>query len=440
MARSPAPVAGQGWRPFRPGDGGGIALPFARFARAHALFGAGDTLVALALAGSLFFSISPEAARGKVALYLLLTMAPFAVVAPLIGPVLDGRQGGRRAMVIASAAIRAVVCLLMIDDLHSLLLFPEAFALLVLGKGYVVAKASLVPRLVRDDTELVEANSKLSLITGLVGFVAAVPGVLLLQLGATWVLALAAVVFAFATVAAVRVPRDAIAPVPPRSDAERAELRTAGVLLGASTMAMLRGLVGFLAFFLAFWLRDDGAQSWWFGIALGASAVGALIGAAAAPSLRRLVREERILLGCASVVAGGALVAARVGGRPGAMVLAGIMGVAASAGRLAFDAIVQRDAPDADHGRTFAMFETRFQLAWVAGAFIPVVIHIPLGAGVLAIAIAAAVGAIAYATGRRITAGSLRAMSARWQRGDATGRSWRARVPARRPRSGSEGR
>src|SRR6476619_868593 len=94
-SRPTAPAAGSGWRPFRPGDGAAAALPYARFARAHALFGAGDTLVALALAGSLFFSISPEAARGKVVLYLLLTMAPFAVVAPFIGPFLDRREGGR---------------------------------------------------------------------------------------------------------------------------------------------------------------------------------------------------------------------------------------------------------------------------------------------------------------------------------------------------------
>ena len=57
---------------------------------------AGDALIALALAGSLFFDIDPNAARWKVALYLALTMAPFAVVAPLIGPALDrlGAGGG----------------------------------------------------------------------------------------------------------------------------------------------------------------------------------------------------------------------------------------------------------------------------------------------------------------------------------------------------------
>jgi hypothetical protein len=401
---SPAPSAGSGWRPFQPGDGGGVALPFARFARTHALLGGGDTLVALALAGSLFFSISPDAARGRVALYLLLTMAPFAVVAPLIGPFLDRFAGGRRLMVIGSAGIRAVVCMLMIDHLDSLLLFAEAFALLVLAKGYGVAKASLVPRLVHDDTELVEANSKLAIITGVVGFAAAIPGIALLQLGSGYVLGLASVVFGIATVLAFRVPRDVISPVGPESAEGQAELDTAGVRLAAGTMAMLRALVGFLAFFLAFWLRGDDAPSWWFGIALATSAVGALTGAGVAPLLRRRIPEERILLGCVSSVAIGALAASLLGGREGAALLAGFVGLAASAGRLAFDSIVQRDAPDADQGRAFAGYETRFQLAWVAGAFVPVVIPMSLGPGMLGVAVASAAAAVAYATGRRLTA------------------------------------
>ena len=111
-----------------------------------------------------------------------------------------------------------------------------------------------------------------------------------------------------------------------------------------------------------------------------------------------------MLLGCALLVAAGALLALQVGGRAGASVLAAIVGLAASAGRLAFDSIVQRDAPDADRGRSFAGFETRFQLAWVAGAFVPVVIPTPLGVGFLGIAGASGAAAVAYATGRRLTA------------------------------------
>ena len=75
--------------------------PFARLARAHAVAVAGDTLVAIALAGTLFFSIDVTEARSEVFLYLALTMAPFAVVAPLVGPALDRAVVGRRWIVVA---------------------------------------------------------------------------------------------------------------------------------------------------------------------------------------------------------------------------------------------------------------------------------------------------------------------------------------------------
>jgi hypothetical protein len=377
-------------------------------ARTQALVSAGDTLVALALAGSLFFSISPDAARTQVAQYLLLTMAPFAVVAPLLGPWIDRAQGGRRSMVVLSAAGRAALCVLMIDDLDGLLLFPEALAVLVLGKGYSVARASLVPGLVRDESALVEGNARLVLILGVTGFVAAIPGVAVLQLaGAEWVLAMAALAYAAATALALRIPATRVADRPP-APAEQAELRSRGVLLGASAMALIRAVVGFLTFHLAFWLRGDGAPTWWFGVVLACSSVGSLLGAALAPPLRRVVREERILLGClvvTTLAAGGAL---WVGGRISGALLALAVGITAQASRLSFDAIVQRDAPDANYGRSFARFETRFQLAWVVGAAFPVLISLPLGAGYVVVAVLAGVAAASYATGHQLKAAWLR--------------------------------
>ena len=44
-------------------------------------------------------------------------------------------------MVVASLALRCVLCLLMADHVDGLLLFPLAFATLVLGKAYGVARA-----------------------------------------------------------------------------------------------------------------------------------------------------------------------------------------------------------------------------------------------------------------------------------------------------------
>jgi hypothetical protein len=295
----------------------------------------------------------------------------------------------------------------MIDDIDGLLLFPEALAVLVLGKGYSVARAALVPGLVRDPSELVQANSKLVLVLGVAGFVTAIPGIALLQLGAPVVLAAAALVFAAGALVAFRLPPTTVAVTEAGPD-ERAELRGGGILLAASVMAILRGIVGFLAFHLAFWLRTDGAPTWWFGVVIAASALGSLLGAWLAPHLRNLVREERVLLGCLFVTSLAALAMLRLGGRGSAAVLALIVGVMASAGRLCFDAIVQRDAPDANQGRSFARFETRFQLAWVVGAFLPVLISIPLGAGYVVVTVAALGAGLSYATGRRVRAADLR--------------------------------
>src|SRR5271165_505704 len=120
---------------------------FGRLALTHVLMTAGDTLFAVSLAGSLFFSISPTEAKDKVLLYLLLTIGPFAVVAPALSPLIDRSRGARRAMVVTSALGRAVLCPFVARDLHSLLLFPEAFLMLVLSKVYVVTKGALVPEI-----------------------------------------------------------------------------------------------------------------------------------------------------------------------------------------------------------------------------------------------------------------------------------------------------
>jgi predicted branched-subunit amino acid permease len=44
-------------------------------------------------------------------------------------------------------------------------------------------------------------------------------------------------------------------------------------------------------------------------------------------------------------------------------------------GRQGFDSILQRDAPAAARGRSFARFETLFQLVWVLGALGGVVLQ-----------------------------------------------------------------
>jgi len=371
--------------------------PFARLALTHALAIGADTLVAVALAGSIFFSAELADARPKVLLYLAVTMVPFAVVAPVMGPALDRTKGGRRLMVALFALGRSLLCLFMADHLDSLLFYPAAFGTLALSKGYLVAKSALVPAVVSDEAELVEANSRLALIGVLAGVVLGPIGAGLQTLtGAHWVLRLAALVNLVSVLAAFRIPR-ATRIAPPEAPLEQAELHAASIRLAATAMAVLRAAVGFLTFMAAFELKRTNAEPWLFGVVIGAGAMGGFLGAIIAPRLRRAVREESILVGSLLMPAVVVIFGARGFGHTAIAVVAAAVAVGASAGRLAFDSLVQRDAPDAARGRTFARFETRFQLAWVGGAFIPAAVpHLPGRLGFLLLAVGLAFFGLSY--------------------------------------------
>ena len=110
--------------------------------------GAGDAFVAVSLAGTIFFSTSVDQARGKVVLFLLVTMAPFAVLAPFIGPALDRMQQGRKYLLAGTLLARGLLCWGMSAAINSpVTLLPAAFGILVLQKAYGVARASVTPRL-----------------------------------------------------------------------------------------------------------------------------------------------------------------------------------------------------------------------------------------------------------------------------------------------------
>ena len=160
----------------------------------QALHSAGEAMFGLSLVGSLFFNVSVDAARPRILLYMALTMAPFAVLAPLIGPVIDKLRGGHRAVLLLSIGVRAGVALLLASQLKTLLLYPQAFVIVVAAKVYVVARNTLVPALVEDHDHLVVVNSRLARVGALSGVVAALIGVAVLQVAdASWVLRVGAV-------------------------------------------------------------------------------------------------------------------------------------------------------------------------------------------------------------------------------------------------------
>jgi hypothetical protein len=394
----------------------------------------GEASMVVALADSFFFDVDPGAARGKVMLFLVVSFAPFLLIAPLIGPVIDRIRGGRRFVVQAVAAARIVLQLLMMRFADELALFPLVFAALVLQKTYTVSKSALVPSVVRTERELVEANSKLGLIAGVSGVAAVLPAALLqVAFGSGPTLGYGALLFVVALIAATRLPRDVVA-TGPASPRQRVELSSSGLQLAAVAMLLLRCCVGFVLFHLAFSFRTQEAGTFWFGLAVGLSSLGTMTGNAIGPRLRSSLHEDNMIVVALVLPTLAGVGGAIVGGKLAGVVLAVVVNFGAALGRLAFESIVQREAPSANHGQAFARFETRFQFGWVIAATVPVVIEIPGALGYLLVGLMTAVALVNYSAGAR---GRLSRLPARgkqvMRRRTGVGSAHRARRQRRRP-------
>lgn len=145
------------------GQSGLTALTFALMANFAA-----DAAMAVALANTLFFSAATGEDRTGVALYLLITIAPFAVIAPLIGPLLDRLQTGRRLALAGSFAVRVVLAIILVFEFDTWMLYPAALAMMVLSKSFTVLKSAVTPRVVPPGMDLVRVNARLT-IWGLIG-------------------------------------------------------------------------------------------------------------------------------------------------------------------------------------------------------------------------------------------------------------------------------
>ena len=366
---------------------------------AQASAAAADAFVAVSLADSLFFSISTEASREQVLVYLLINLVPFAILAPLIGPAIDRFRGSHRLIATALFVSRAALVVGLAITLDALGFYFFALALLILGKASGVTKQALVPALVDTPEQLVAANShlaRMALIAGTAGGGAAA-GVLALA-SPTVTLSIAGVGFVVAAAFATRlpVPADRREPDGVAAETEFLQLHTPVIAATAWAFTLIRATVGFFAFGIAFALRRDSEPAFMYGAAAMAWAVGAFGGNVVAPALRRRWSEDRLtagsLIALAVVAAFGALGATR------SLVIfaALVLGLAASIGRQGFDALVQSRAPHTRRGVAFARFETRFQFGWVGGAVAATAIAAPIRVSMAVVAAGLVPAALFY--------------------------------------------
>lgn len=375
----------------------------------HTVNHAADALVAIGLAGTLFFGVPVDQARGRVALYLLITMAPFVVVAPLIGPALDRMRSGRRYALAGTMLARGLLCWAMASAVLSrdtVTLFPAAFGVLVLTKAYNISRTAVVPRVLPSQISLVSANARMTL-AGTVGAgIAAALGAGLAALaGPAWVLRVTTLVFLAGTALAVRLPSrvDSSADAGDGAATEEIPAEGAGTRAGRIRLgpvvvealcanAALRAFSGFLILYLAFLLRTEGFAGVPQTVALGGLVViagtGGFVGTGIGAWARSRAPELLVLvtLGLATAVTA---VSAWLYGLVALGAVAAVAGLAQALGKLGLDALIQRDVRESVRSSAFARSETVLQVAWVAGGGVGLALSL-VPNGTLGLALAAA--------------------------------------------------
>ena len=350
----------------------------------HASSCAGDTLVALGLAGTIFFSVPAGEARGRVALYLLITMLPFALLAPVVGPVLDHFRHGRRYALAVTMLGRAFLAYMISEHLTGFTLYPAAFGALVLSRAYGVARSAAVPRLLPPGLGLSEAGARASLFGTFAGLLVLPIGLLANAIGPEWPLRLSMVAFIFGMVTALRLPPRADSDPPeavPRPMQRRGH-KGAKVLSGRIVItmlagsAMLRALYGFLTLYMAFAIKEHDLPvkllSWTLSeqvatvVVVAGLGVGTFLATAIGTRLRihRPAMLQAVGVALAAVTA---IVAASRGTLLSVALLCLIAATASGLAKLANDAVIQERIDEHVRASAFAHSETLQMLAWVAG-------------------------------------------------------------------------
>ncbi|WP_210582131.1 MFS transporter [Streptomyces sp. GESEQ-4] len=384
----------------------------------HGVNGAGDMMITVALASTVFFSVPTDEARGRVALYLGITMAPFTLLAPVIGPLLDRIPHGRRAAMAMAMMARALLALILAGAVStgSIELYPAALGVLVASKAYGVVRSAVVPRLLPPRFSLVKANSRVTLGGLLATGVAAPIGAGLQSVGDRWPLYGAFVIFVAGTFLSFSLPPKVDSAKgedtallaadeehlhgPHRKPVKRPGLRTVGIAvthaLGAN--AALRCLSGFLIFFLAFLLREHPLTGESAAVSLGIVAVSAGAGNAIGTAVGAWLRSrapEIIIVTVVAFVLGAAIAAAIFFGAAMVAVLAASAGFAQALAKLSLDALIQRDVPETVRTSAFARSETLLQVSWVFGGAVGIVLPLKGGFG---LSVAAAIVAAGWLT------------------------------------------
>ena len=345
-----------------------------RFARrltlAHAVDDFADAMINLSLVGSLFISVSLDASRGRILLYLLLTALPLAIAAPFVGPALDRSRIGHRSAIAWSQFVRAAVAVALIGSLLSVALYPLAFVVLICRKGYGLTKTALLTQMTDDRDDFLRADAHITRAGTVVGGLGVVVGGVLLAQGATTLmLSIAAALFIVAGSVSLGLasPRAALSlPSMPRLR----DVVPTHVWRATLAVTAIRAAAGALTYLLAFQIKRGGDE-WIFAAGLLVAGAGALLATFIAPRLHRPLDPDGVLVLALLVPGLVTAVGVVVIGNGGVLAIAFAIGLGNGVASRAI-AVLQTSVPPLARGRTIARSELIFQVATLIGAALAV--------------------------------------------------------------------
>jgi hypothetical protein len=379
-----------------------LRLPrFRRLFAVRLVSQAGDGMFQVGLASLLFFSPERAGTAAGVAGAFAIMLAPFTLVGPFAGVLLD--RWRRRQVLAVGNAVRVVVTATMatvmltvgLDGGGEATVIVLGLVALSVNRFLLAALSAGLPRVV-DGPLLLTANALTPtlgagalFVGGGIGFVLGLgipPG----GLHDAAALVCASVVFGLAALLTLRLGRDELGPDHPSREPLVAEVaavahgladgarylvarRTPGQgLLVMAAHRFLYGVVFIAAILISRNLLaapgDTSAGLANFAMVIAMTGIGGAAAVLVTPVFSRRTGPQGWIVWMLLLAAASQLLLATVPSRTVVLVGAGLLGLAAQSAKIAVDTIVQRDTHDDYRGRAFAFYDVLYNAAFVGAA------------------------------------------------------------------------
>ncbi len=378
------------------------ARGFRRLTYVRLLSQGGDGMFQVGIAAAFFFDPTTAATPGAIAAGFAVLLAPFTIVGPFVGPLIDRWQ--RQHILVIGNLVRLGlvigICLLLVFDGPQWSLYVVALLTLSVNRFLLAAMTAGLPRVV-DREDLLAANAIMptlgtiaAAIGGAIGGIVTFFAPQATDVGLAFAaLAMAGVAFGLASWATLLIGRGDLGPVNPL---ERLELRAQArqlvselssavrylhgrvtpmhALIVMATQRLLYGMMFVASILISRHVLGDPDRPeealGRFTIVVAFAAIGFGLAAVVTPMMgSRFTRHQWIVLCLLVGAAGQSLLA--ISAQPWALFSAAIVvSFAVQGAKIAVDTIVQRDTHDGMRGRAFTLYDMAFNVAFISSAVI----------------------------------------------------------------------